>query len=859
MKSRYLSGLVAFTLLYMALASLPSVLAETKAASATGLQHAGAAADAGLLIRAKRIYTATQGIINEGMILIENGKIARIGTKIPVPGKPREILAEVVIPGLIDIHTHLGVYSVPNIQENEDGNEMTNPVTPQVRAIDSFNFEDPALKIGRAGGVTTIISRPGSGNVIGGTSVAVKLKSGPPEAMVLREDCDLKMAIEGNPVGVYGERKQMPSTLMAVYHLARKAFLEAQAYQKSWEDYEKDKKAGKDPAPPKRDLGKDNLVRALKREIPVHIHCATASEIVSCIRLADEFKLRLSLGHCYWAYLIVDELAARKDVFFNVGPPMLFSYFDDPSQFMNCAAILAEAGLKVSLQTDALGGAQQNLRELAALCVRYGMKEEDALKSVTIWEAEAVGLDDRIGSLEPGKDADLVLLDGDPFELLTAVDKVLIDGVVEYENPALAPRAAVALPEPRGGLALPAGFEGAAAFAIKAGTVFTMAGVPIRNGVVLVKGGKIEKVGEELDVPAGYAVIDAPGYVVMPGFVSPRSTLGISSNWRRQSSVDEASNPITPELEVKYALEPQAPLFNFSRQLGITTALVTPGNRNVIGGQGVAIRTDGAVVDKMIVKDRAVMVFGFGPQAKRANAMPSTRMGLAALLRETLVKAREHLASIERWEKDKKGARPSDLSLEALIPVLKREMPVLVHAEREDDIRTALRIADEFELRIILDGATDAWKLAAEIKKRDIPVILEDVFRGIGNIEDAGFNPRNPALLAEAGILVAFKPETGSWLVPGPGESGGDPLEIAAFAVRNGMSEEAALRAITIDAARIVGVDATTGSLEPGKDADLVILRGYPLSTKAVPEAVFSDGKLVFKNEPGRHLKTKGR
>ncbi|MCJ7587029.1 MAG: amidohydrolase family protein, partial [Candidatus Aminicenantes bacterium] len=390
--------------------------------SAAASLPSAAADDSGLLIRAKRIYTATQGVIDEGMILIENGKIARIGKKIPVQGKPREILAEVVIPGLIDAHTHLGVYSVPNIQENEDGNEMTNPVTPQVRAIDSFNFEDPALKIGRAGGVTTIISRPGSGNVIGGTSVAVKLKSGPPEAMVLREDCDLKMAIEGNPVGVYGERKQMPSTLMAVYHLARKAFLEAQAYQKSWEDYEKDKQAGKDTAPPKRDLGKENLVKALKREIPVHIHCATASEIASCIRLADEFKLRLSLGHCYWAYLIVDELAARKDVYFNVGPPMLFSYFDDPGQFMNCAAILAEAGLKVSLQTDALGGAQQNLRELAALCVRYGMKEEDALKSVTIWEAESVGLADRIGSLELGKDADLVLLDGDPFELLTAVD-----------------------------------------------------------------------------------------------------------------------------------------------------------------------------------------------------------------------------------------------------------------------------------------------------------------------------------------------------------------------------------------------------------------------------------------------------
>lgn len=852
MKARSWTGFFARAFLAMALSVPPTTGTEAEPA---------ASADAPLVIKAKKIYTATQGVVHDALILVEKGKIARIAPKLDVPGKPTVIEAEVVMPGLIDAHTHLGVYSTPNVQENEDGNEMTNPVTPQVRAIDSFNFEDPALKSGRAGGVTTIISRPGSGNVIGGTSVAVKLKSGPPEDMVLVEDCDLKMAIEGNPVGVYGERKQTPSTLMAVYHLARKAFVEAQAYRKGWEDYEKDKKAGKDPAPPKRDLGKENLVKALKREIPVHIHCATASEIASCLRLADEFKLRLSLGHCYWAYLIVDELASRTDVHFNVGPPMLFSYFDDPSEFLNCAAILAEAGLKVSLQTDALGGAQQNLRELAALCVRYGMDEEDALRAVTIREAESVGLEGRIGSIEPGKDADLVLLDGDPFEILTSVDKVIIDGVVEYERSDPASKPASALPELEGGLTLPEGFSGGGAFAVKAGVVLTMAGEPIPDGVVLVKDGKIEKVGAGLDVPAGYARVDAPGGVLMPGFVSPRSTLGISSNWRRQSSVDEATAPVTPELEVKHALEPQAPLFEFARQLGITTALVTPGNRNAIGGQGVAVRTDGAVVDAMVVKDRAVMVFGFGPQAKRANAMPSTRMGLAALLRETLVKAREHQASIDRWEKDKekKGPRPSDLSLEALVPVLKGEMPVLVHADREDDIRTALRIADEFKLRVILDGATDAWKLAAELQKRDIPVILDNIFRGLGQIEDAGFNPRNPALLAEAGVRIAFKPETGSWMVPGPGEAGGDPLEIAAFAVRNGLSEEAALRAVTIDAARIAGVETTTGSLEAGKDADLVLLGGPPLATRTVPEAVFSDGRLVFRNAPGRHLRPKAR
>jgi imidazolonepropionase-like amidohydrolase len=802
-----------------------------------------------LLIKAKRIYTVTQGIIEDGMILIENGKISKAGKEFPIPKNVKEIKANVVIPGLIDIHTHLGVYSLPMVEENSDGNEMTNPITPQVRALDSFNFEDPAIKVGLAGGVTTIVSRPGSGNVIGGTSVAVKLKNAPPEEMILKEVCDLKMAIEGNPVGVYGAKKQMPSTLMAVYFLARKAFIEAQEYQKSWETYEKDKKEGKDVNPPKRDLGKEVLVKALKREIPVHIHCATASEIMTCIRLADEFNLKISLGHCYWAYLIVEELARRKDVYLNVGPPMFFDYYENPLSFKNCPAILANAGIKVSLQTDAIGGGQQNLRELASLCVRFGMKEEDALKAITIWEAEAVGLEKRIGSLEAGKDADLVLLDGEPFEFFTSVDEVIIDGKVEYQKEkSESVNIQTAVPQAKGNLTIPSDLKNSSQFALKGGTILTMAGNPLKEAVILVKDGKIEQIGGEILIPKGCPVIDAKDFFIMPGLISPRSYIGISANWRQQSSIDEISKPIVPEMEIKHAIEPQAPLFLFARELGITTILVSPGNKNVMGGQGAVVKTVGDVVDKMIAKDKAIMVFGFGASAKRSGQMPSTRMGVAALLRETLVKAQEYRDKVEKYEKDKKGTAPQrDFSLEALISVLKGEMPVLVHAEREDDILTALRIADEFKLKIILDGATDAYKVVDEIKKREIPVILESLFRGAGNIEDKGFNPRNPTILAKAGIRVAFRAQEGfGWYAPGAGSAGGDLLEIAAFAVKNGMPEDAALRAITIDAAKIIGLEARVGSLEQGKDADIVILRGHPFLTGSVPEAVFISGKLVY-------------
>jgi imidazolonepropionase-like amidohydrolase len=804
-----------------------------------------------LLIKAEKIYTGTGEVITEGMILLKDGKIVKIARDISAPQGAGILEAAVVIPGLIDIHTHLGVYSIPRVEENSDGNEMTNPSTPQVRALDSFNFDDPALKAGLAAGVTTIISRPGSGNVIGGTSVAVKLKKVTPSEMILKEICDLKMAIEGNPVGVYGGRNQLPTTLMGVYHVARKAFLEARDYQESWEKFEAEKENDKEAAAPKRDLGKDVLVKALKREIPVHIHCATASEIASSIRLADEFNLKLSLGHCYWAYLIVDELAERKDVHFNIGPPMFFNYYQNPLFFKNNAAILSKAGLKVSLQTDALGGGQQNLLNLASLCVRYGMDDSEALKSVTLNAAEAVELQDRIGSLEEGKDADLVLLDGEPFEMLTGVERVLIDGRIEYSRAANENNAAekelhipAADSETRGSLSIPEDLKEAEGFALRGASLFTMSGPPITSGTILVKDGKILDIGQSLTIPEGWPVIDAGGYVVLPGLISPRSYVGIASNWRRQSSIDEISNPIVPEMEVKHAIEPQAPHFSFARELGITTALVTPGNRNVMGGQGVVVKTDGKIVDRMVIKDKAVMVFGLGASAKRDGSMPSTRMGIAALLRETLTKARDYR---DRTLKKNGNSEKKDLSMEALIPVIEGKMPVMIHCERQDDILTALRIADEFGLKIILDGATDAYKAADELKKRDIPVIVEDLFRGLGNIEDMGFNPRLPAILAEAGIKVAFRSQDGSWAVPTAGSNGGDLLETAAFAVKNGMAVDDALKAVTIHAARIIGLEERIGSLEKGKDADMVILRGHPFRIKSVPEAVFIEGRIVFR------------
>lgn len=806
------------------------------------------------VIKAEKLYTVSDGVIANGMVLVENGKIARVGRNIRIPAGAVVLEAQTVIPGLVDAHTHVGVYSLPMVEENSDGNEMTNPITPEVRALDSFNFDDPAIPVSVAAGVTTVVSRPGSGNIIGGTSVAVKLKDAHPDEMVLREVVDLKMAIEGNPIGVYGQKNQMPRTLMAVYHMAEKAFIDAQDYIKSWDEYEKKKADSEEADPPKRDLGKEYLAMALKGEIMVHMHCATASEVATCIRLADQFKLRLSLGHAYFAHLILDEIKDRTDVHFNIGPPMFFTYYADDLTFKNASAILANAGLKVSLQTDALGGAQQNLLHLAALCVRYGMNEDDALKAVTLAGAESVDLQHRIGSIEAGKDADLVMMKGKLFEITSHVDKVMIDGKIEYENPNL-PNAVFGtdIGSASADLVLPVNLKESQRIAIANGTVMTVSGETITNGTVLIKDGKIERVGENLRIPRGYTTVDAAGHTVIPGLVSPRSHIGIGSNWRRQSHTNESTNPVTPQMKVLHAIEPQAPQFHYARELGLTTVQITPGNRNVIGGQGAIVKTSGQVVDKMIENDFSSMMFGLGGSTKRSSGKPMTRMGVASLMRSTLIKAQEFRDKQEKANGDDEKKPKRDLSMEPLAKVVNGEVPVIIHAERRDDILTAIRIADEFGLKIIIDGGTDAYKVADELKKRDIPVILQDLFRGTGNVEDKGFNPENPKILADAGIRITFRSSDGSWVVPGAAEAGGDLLEIASFAVKYGLNADTALRAVTLESARIIGMDDRIGSIEPGKDADLVILSGHPFRIRSIPVAVFVDGKLVYTEKDRLH------
>lgn len=386
------------------------------------------------VIKNARLLTVTHGVIEGGSILIEDGKIAAIGTDIEIPESAREIEAagKVVTPGLIDAHSHLGLGPSGGITED---NEMSDPCTPQLRIIDSIHPEGMpphrgSFKDAVAHGVTTIIARPGSGNVIGGQSAALKLTGKTVDDMVLVFPVDMKMAM--GKKGFYASKGRLPVTRMGTAYIVRQAMADAQQYRDSWIRYEEKKKTEPATPPPKKDLKKEAMLEVLNKEIPVHIHCSRVDDIMTAIRLADEFGFyKLSLGHADESFKVADELA-KRGIVAVVGPVMI--QYDDEGNLINLAGYLVDHGVEVTIMTDADVVQQEFLRYQASIAIKYGLDPSEALKAITINPAKLIGMEDKIGSLEPGKDADIVIYNGDPFDIQTDVLKTLINGELVYEN-----------------------------------------------------------------------------------------------------------------------------------------------------------------------------------------------------------------------------------------------------------------------------------------------------------------------------------------------------------------------------------------------------------------------------------------
>lgn len=365
-----------------------------------------------------------------GDILVENGKIVAVGAKLNIP--PYAVIEDasgaLVMPGLIDAHCHVGIVEEIYREEGDDCNEHTDPVTPHLRAIDAVNPADLGFRDAMAGGVTTVVTGPGSANVVGGEMVALKTCGTVVEDMIIKAPIGLKAALGENPKRSYGSQKKMPATRMASAALLREALAKAQDYQR------KIKTTGKSAAALDRDLKMEPLVRVLRREIPLRVHAHRADDIMTAIRIAREFNVDLVVEHCTEGHLVAEQLAAYG-VRVVVGPVITNrAKVELMNRSLETAAALARAGVRFALMTDHPVVPIQYLLLSAGLAVRGGLSEEQALSAVTLDAARLLGLEHRVGSLEAGKDADIVIFNGHPFDLRTVVEKVFIEGKVVYNK-----------------------------------------------------------------------------------------------------------------------------------------------------------------------------------------------------------------------------------------------------------------------------------------------------------------------------------------------------------------------------------------------------------------------------------------
>lgn len=390
---------------------------------------------------------------------------------------------------------------------------------------------------------------------------------------------------------------------------------------------------------------------------------------------------------------------------------------------------------------------------------------------------------------------------------------------------------------------------------IKNGLVMTMSEIDYEHGFILINKGKIFGLGSMEDFnesklyDSDTNVIDATGLYVLPGFVDPHCHIGLKEegNGFEGDDMNETTDPVTPHLRAIDGINHFDKSFKEARENGVTTVITGPGSSNVFGGQFVALKTFGNRIEEMIIKEPVAINVSFGENPKFAygakNQLPMTRMAIAGLVRENLAKAKEYKQRLCAFEKSfPKSEKPEyDIRLEALIKVIDNEIPLKAQVHRTDDIFTAIRIAKEFGIRITLEYCTEGHLIKDILLSEGLPIIWGCLLTSRSRVELRNHNIKAPGILSKAGIQVSIMsdyPNTPVYLLN----------VYAAIAAREGMPEKDALKAITINAAKAIGIADRVGSIEIGKDADIVIFKGYPLNFNSTVIYTIIDGNIVYVN-----------
>lgn len=788
-------------------------------------------------------------------VLVENGKITAVGRAIPP--KPGMLVVDgrglYLMPGIIDSHSHMAITGGIN--------EYSLSVTPEVRIKDVIDAKDVALYRALAGGVTSARILHGSANTIGGQDAVIKLKYGQPASTLLVEDAPagVKFALGEN---VTRTRGRFPSTRLGVEAVLVRSFSEAQAYQRSWEEFRRNAKFTPNADPPRRDDRLEALAKVLGGEIKVHCHCYRADEILMLLRVADQFGFKVkSLQHALEGYKVAPEIARHGCGVSTFADWWAYKWEAYDATPYN-AALLREAGVDACLKSDS-DEFVRHMNQEAAKLLRYGgLSPNEALETITLIPARVLGLADRVGSIEVGKDADLALFLGHPLNSYSRCAMTLVDGEIFFEDrkvihwrdeeswrkepiepgpPLVRSEASKSHP-----LVIPTHSSGA--YAIVNATVHPVDRPPVERGTVVVRAGRIERVGQRIEIPTDAAVVDAESWHLYPGFIDAGTKVGLAEvDSARETNDYLEEGSFQPDLRAAAAIHPDSELIPVTRAGGVTTVLTMPVS-GILSGQSALVNMAGWVPREMVVADPVALHVKLPAMPRFPEKAPQAFMGRGRLATERARRLAElrslfELARHYHAAKGEAALRSApvplvDPRLEALGPYVSKEKPVVFRADSAKDIREAVLFADQLGVRMILSGGRDAWKVVDLLKERQIPVIVGPILALPGaecDPYDSVF--RNLQKLHENGVRFCVQSDETS-------NSRNLPFH-AAMAVAYGLPSEVGLKAVTLYPAQILGVDSLLGSITPGKMANLVLADGDPLQASTNIGGLFIAGRPV--------------